>query len=480
MMKYLTLVILFIATYANLNPSINLDIPTEFFTSNTKLSFVPKTNYSMVALSNLDQTIYDQVNTISGKTLQNRGEAHVTVITPPEFTVLRTGGVTQQDLDNLAIKYQIQNAPIVPICLGKQITLPTDTNPREVYNILIQRSQSLLEYRKALFEIFSKNGGETEKFDPLLFYPHITLAFQKGDIFIQEGVFKSRYSCYGTINQLDTTIPLDTPGSKIILEFQNNQESLSIPNNFFNSNLNIPFTSHVGYSTVDLGNDINQTRIDLNQIAGLNLTDRGEAHITCITPPEFKILQLIGINQVELDQLAIDHQIQKTRIQPICLGRNRANGKIVYNIVIEKSIEIMNYRRSLAKLYIQKGGNGEYFDPEYFYPHITLGFVGGDVFDSNGVYKGINSCFRNIKLVTDLKTTVTTTTTTTSATATATSTMTTTNSSVTTKPIGTSYTPAVAPYAEETKAYGGKDYGYVSGASSVSIGLGSIMIALLL
>ncbi|KAI8901749.1 hypothetical protein BC833DRAFT_509627, partial [Globomyces pollinis-pini] len=86
--------------------------------------------------------------------LSNRGEAHVTVITPPEFQILQTGGITNTILNTLAIKHNIQNSKIVPLCIGKDKTGPKSKNPREVYNIVLQRSIEMLKFRIELFELY--------------------------------------------------------------------------------------------------------------------------------------------------------------------------------------------------------------------------------------------------------------------------------------------------------------------------------------
>jgi hypothetical protein len=38
----------------------------------------------------------------------NRGEAHITVLTPPEFTVLSLAGVTIDDINQIALDSKIQ------------------------------------------------------------------------------------------------------------------------------------------------------------------------------------------------------------------------------------------------------------------------------------------------------------------------------------------------------------------------------------
>ncbi|KAJ2998618.1 hypothetical protein HDV02_004248 [Globomyces sp. JEL0801] len=400
-MKVFTVLFLIRSCLSALNPNINLVIkPTDFFTSNTKIPYQPDNGLVTVQLGNLENSVYEQVDVISGKKLSNRGEAHVTVITPPEFQILQTGGITNTILNTLAIKHNIQNSKIVPLCIGKDKTGPKSKNPREVYNIVLQRSIEMLKFRIELFELYSNNGGLPELFDPLLFLPHITLSFLKGDIFIQDGIFKSRYSCIGKINDLAVDQNDNVDGQNVTISFNPSQtKKLDIPTSFFNSNKLVKYSSQNGLVTIPMINDLKSTRIQLNEIAGVSLADRGETHVTVLSPSEFAVLKNTGVSQNEIDELALKFDIQNSDLTPICLGIGRAKSSTVYNIVLEKPVKIMNYRRALSEVYQSKGGAGELFNPDYYYPHITLGFVKGDLFDTDGVYKGVNSCFRNLRLI---------------------------------------------------------------------------------
>ncbi|KAJ1775088.1 hypothetical protein LPJ62_006961, partial [Coemansia sp. RSA 2167] len=63
------------------------------------------------------KALFDAVNATTGS-LQSRGEAHVTIITPPEFDrVLKPAGVTIQEIEEIAQQANIQHSRLTPVCL---------------------------------------------------------------------------------------------------------------------------------------------------------------------------------------------------------------------------------------------------------------------------------------------------------------------------------------------------------------------------
>lgn len=134
---------------------------------------------------------------------------------------------------------------------------------------------------------------------------------------------------------------------------------------------------------------------------GVSLVDRGEAHITAITPPEFEVLnQFLSAN--EINQFAfIEFGLQAINFKPLCVGEaiktEGANRLTTYYVVIE-SQELIDFRKELHAAYVARGGHRSHFDPESYWPHITLGFTQQDLHLSDGVFKGENSCVLKIVL----------------------------------------------------------------------------------
>lgn len=132
------------------------------------------------------------------------------------------------------------------------------------------------------------------------------------------------------------------------------------------------------------------------------LISRGEAHITVVTPVEYwNVLRPRGITMREINYIAETFDIQKSRFGILCLGQGTA---IIENkmestfFIVVQSVDLINLRRAIQSLYIKKGGLPNQFDPNKYYPHITVGFSKIDLHESNGVIKDSRSCVRKINL----------------------------------------------------------------------------------
>lgn len=170
----------------------------------------------------------------------------------------------------------------------------------------------------------------------------------------------------------------------------------------------IPYLPHRGtgafdsYVTIELPYaPAKALRESVEKQTGVTLKNRGEAHITVITPPEYfeTLRQYLMIE--ELDRMAISVSLQSARFMPVCLGRASAtlndNRESTYYVVLHAP-EIVRFRLSVFKSFIKRGGDGSRFDPFAFYPHITLGFTSRDLHETDGVKKGHNSCVAGIRL----------------------------------------------------------------------------------
>jgi hypothetical protein len=131
------------------------------------------------------------------------------------------------------------------------------------------------------------------------------------------------------------------------------------------------------------------------------LKNRGEAHITVITPPEATALKgFVDIS--EMNDIAIAMQIQNTRFYPACIGRGAAalNGKIEQTyFVVVSAPNLVEIRRAIERLYIARGGNPANFVADHYFPHITLGFTARDLFEQDGVIKDRSSCVAPLSLL---------------------------------------------------------------------------------
>ena len=136
---------------------------------------------------------------------------------------------------------------------------------------------------------------------------------------------------------------------------------------------------------------------------GVKLEDRGEAHITVITPPESQgagddpeggIGQFITMTEL-IDRYA--SSIMDTEFEVVCVGRQKREGAVVYYLVVD-SPSIIGVRQHIGREMKALAGvatEGLKFEPRLgFYPHITIGYLGSDV---HGVSKGRETCIGNVE-----------------------------------------------------------------------------------
>jgi hypothetical protein len=88
------------------------------------------------------------------------GEAHITVISPPEFSVLAAANVTIDDINKIAVDYEIQASNFEVICLGR-----AKVEDNTVYQIIVY-SDDLVRIRTRIFQLYWNNGGNPALFDP--------------------------------------------------------------------------------------------------------------------------------------------------------------------------------------------------------------------------------------------------------------------------------------------------------------------------
>ncbi|KAJ2672226.1 hypothetical protein IWW42_002952 [Coemansia sp. RSA 1085] len=105
--------------------------------------------------------LFESINATTG-TLQTRGEAHVTVVTPPEFDrVLKPAGVTIEEIDDIAKQANIQLSRLTPVCVGRfKGSLPNpkvdaDKGTFLLYSLVVaDEFGELLAIRKRVFELY--------------------------------------------------------------------------------------------------------------------------------------------------------------------------------------------------------------------------------------------------------------------------------------------------------------------------------------
>ena len=176
---------------------------------------------------------------------------------------------------------------------------------------------------------------------------------------------------------------------------------------FYNSSM--PFNSHRGDGPFDTTlamnvqyGPIKVIRSHLSEILGYDLqffklwNQSGEAHITAITPPEYSnvIKNYVSIERIE--QIALQMGIQFSDLSIFGIGRGEAqiNGKIEETFfIIVNSQNLLRIRQQIYKEYLQNGGPADAWNPNNYFPHITIGFSLRDLHEADGVIKYVDHSF---------------------------------------------------------------------------------------
>lgn len=128
------------------------------------------------------------------------------------------------------------------------------------------------------------------------------------------------------------------------------------------------------------------------------LKNRGEAHITVVSPPEYEKMEK-KISMKEINTLADEMNLSQSPYKLLCVGKGSIKDhdkeKSTYYVVVE-SDRLFQIRKAVQMLYIKKGGNAGDFNPDLYYPHVTLGFTDRDLHYEDGVIKDATSCLYSL------------------------------------------------------------------------------------
>lgn len=125
--------------------------------------------------------------------LLNRGEAHITLITPPEFKDTLSKLIPMSRIEDLYKAMDIDNAHFTEVCIG-EAKINKNSKDLKTWFVVI-KSPKMLEFRKAVQKEFESAGGVKGSFDALNWSPHITLGYTERDLHASDGVVKDITSC---------------------------------------------------------------------------------------------------------------------------------------------------------------------------------------------------------------------------------------------------------------------------------------------
>ncbi|KTC99866.1 hypothetical protein Lgee_1121 [Legionella geestiana] len=170
-------------------------------------------------------------------------------------------------------------------------------------------------------------------------------------------------------------------------------------------NSEMPFESHRGEGLFDTALAMNiqyapvkKVRENLSRYLQYPLryftgwNEAGEAHITVITPPEYRFILEKFIKIEKIEEIALKNHIQQSEIKVLGLGRGQAriqNKEEETFFLTVQSENLLKIRRQIYQEFVKNGARKDAWDPDHFYPHITVGYSRRDLHEADGVIKDV-------------------------------------------------------------------------------------------
>ena len=125
--------------------------------------------------------------------LKHRNEAHITVITPPEFEDVLSEFVSKEEINHLADAFDLTQESFHIACIGRG-----QLDELQTYFLLIE-SERLVEFRRKIQLIYEQRGGVSGAFVADHYFAHITIGFTHRDLHESDGVIKNPRSCWARV-----------------------------------------------------------------------------------------------------------------------------------------------------------------------------------------------------------------------------------------------------------------------------------------
>ena len=145
------------------------------------------------------KAMYEQLQKAEGIELNNRGEAHITVVTPVEYDKSLKRHLTMEAINKIAEEAKIQDITFTPACIGRA-EKKLSGKMEKVYFVVID-SPGLADLRGKIEEAYVKAGGKAQDFVPERFFPHVTLGYTARDLHIEDGITKNKSACLYKFNE---------------------------------------------------------------------------------------------------------------------------------------------------------------------------------------------------------------------------------------------------------------------------------------
>ncbi len=174
-------------------------------------------------------------------------------------------------------------------------------------------------------------------------------------------------------------------------------------------NESMPFLEHIGLPDDRFGTSLAMNiqyppivslREQITQQLGLStplkfftgFNKNGEAHVTTVTPVEYHDKLRRFVSPEKMSEIAMRFNIQSSDLEILGLGCGQAvlSGKNedTYFVII-RSENLLRIRRAIYEEYLRNGGIPSEWNPEHFFPHITIGYTLRDLHEDDGVFKDL-------------------------------------------------------------------------------------------
>lgn len=121
--------------------------------------------------------------------IKGRGEAHITVLTPPEYLEIAPY-ISMDQVNKIAHSVDIQRTAPEVSCLGVG-----RKDEKSTYFLVVKKASvgALFEIRRKVQSLLP--ADKRKLIDPEHFYPHVTVGFTERDLHESDGVVKDEKSC---------------------------------------------------------------------------------------------------------------------------------------------------------------------------------------------------------------------------------------------------------------------------------------------
>lgn len=144
---------------------------------------------------------------------------------------------------------------------------------------------------------------------------------------------------------------------------------------------------NISYPEIRLAKSLIEKKLDIQLKSFKGWNAFGEAHITVITPPEMDILNKY-VKESEINNIARNNKIQSSDIKLLAIGSGKNDESETFFIIV-KSENLLKIRQKISDLYVKRSKKVAKFNPNWFFPHITIGFTKKDLHEHNGIIKNM-------------------------------------------------------------------------------------------